>query len=150
MTVFTYLFLAVLSWLLCGLSLVAARGGYSLVVVHASLCSGFSSCRAQALGCMGFRSRGSQALEHKLSSCGAWPQLLCSMQDLLRSRINPVSHALAGGFFTTEPPGKLLDGALRNKYLQTPSIQSRYSRYFSSEKSNSLISIFISVNEMCI
>ena len=61
-----------------------------------------------------------------------------------------MSHALAGGFFTTEPPGKLLDGALRNKYLQTPSIQSRYSRYFSSEKSNSLISIFISVNEMCI
>ena len=72
------------------------------------------------------------------------------MWDFLRSRINPVSHALAGGFFTTEPPGKLLDGALRNKYIQTPSIQSRYSRYFSSETSNSLISIFISVNEICI
>ena len=51
---------------------------------------------------------------------------------------------------TTEPAGKLLDGALRNKYIQTPSIQSRYSRYFSSERSNSLISIFISVNEICI
>ena len=25
-------------------------------------------------------------------------------------KIEPVSPALAGGFFTTEPPGKLLDG----------------------------------------
>ena len=32
--------------------------------------------------------------------------LLCSMWDLPRSGIEPVSPALAGGFFTTEPPGK--------------------------------------------
>ena len=28
------------------------------------------------------------------------------MWDLPRSRIEPLSPALAGGFFTTEPPGK--------------------------------------------
>ena len=32
--------------------------------------------------------------------------LLCSMWDHPGSRIEPVSPALAGGFFTTELPGK--------------------------------------------
>ena len=51
---------------------------------------------------------GSQALEHKLSSCGEWAQLLCSRWDLPRSGIEPVSPALPGGFLTTRPPGKSL------------------------------------------
>ena len=51
-------------------------------------------------------SYGSWALEHWLSICGLWAQLLCSMWDLPRPRIKPVSPALAGGFFTTKPPGK--------------------------------------------
>ena len=46
--------------LLCGLSQVELSGGYSLV--EASRCSGFSCCRAQALGHTGF------------SSCGSWAQ----------------------------------------------------------------------------
>ena len=32
------------------------------------------------------------------------------MWDLLGSVIEPVSLALAGGFFTAEPPGKTLEG----------------------------------------
>ena len=48
---------------------------------------------------------GSQALKHRLSSCDAWVQLLCGMWDLPRSGMKPSSPALAGGFFTTEPPG---------------------------------------------
>ena len=55
----------------CGLSPVAAS-------VRASHCSGFSCCRAQALGARasvvvarGLSSCGSWALEHRLSS-GAW------------------------------------------------------------------------------
>ena len=49
----------------CGLSLVAASGGYSLVEVsRASHCDGFSCCRAQAPGCLGF------------NSCGMWVQNL--------------------------------------------------------------------------
>ena len=35
------------------LSLVAASGGYSLVVVPGLHCSGFSCCGARALGCVG-------------------------------------------------------------------------------------------------
>jgi len=51
---------------------------------------GLNSCRARAL-------------EHTLSSCGAQAQLLCGRWDLPGSGIEPVSPALTGGFFTTEP-----------------------------------------------
>ena len=48
---------------------------------------------------------GAQALEHTgFSSCGAWAQLPHSMWDLPRSGVEPMSSALAGGFFTTELP----------------------------------------------
>ena len=33
-------------------------------------------------------------------------RLLCGMWDLPRPGLEPVSPALAGGFLTTEPPGK--------------------------------------------
>ena len=46
------------------------------------------------------------ALEHRLNSCGSQAQLLRGMWDLPGSGIELVSLALAGGFFTTEPPGK--------------------------------------------
>ena len=48
---------------------------------------------------------GSWAPEHWLGSCGAQAQLLCDMWDLPRPGTKPVSPGLAGGFFTTEPPG---------------------------------------------
>ena len=56
--------------------------------------------------CTGFSSCGSRALEHRLSSCGTWAQLLHSMWDLPGPGLEPVSLALAGGFLTTAPPGK--------------------------------------------
>ena len=43
---------------------------------------------------------------HRLSSCGAWAQLLRGMWDLPRPGLEPMSPALAGGFSTTAPPGK--------------------------------------------
>ena len=43
---------------------------------------------------------------HRLSSCGSRTQLLCSMWDLPRPGLEPVSPALAGRFSTTVPPGK--------------------------------------------
>ena len=54
----------------CGLSLVAVRGGYSLLQ-----CTGFSLpwlLLLQSMGsrCTGFSSCGSQVLERRLSSCG--------------------------------------------------------------------------------
>ena len=54
------------------------------------LCGFFLSCSAQA------------------SHCGLQASVLHSTWGLPRSRIEPVSPALAGGFFTTEPPGKPL------------------------------------------
>ena len=45
-------------------------------------------------------------LEHRLGSCGTWAQLLQGIWDLPELGIEPVSPALAGEFFTTEPPGK--------------------------------------------
>ena len=109
-----------------GSSLVVASGGYSLAMVHrllsavASLVAehrlwgtqtsglaahGLNSCGFQALE-HGLNSYGFQALEHGLNSCGAWTLMLCRMWDLLRLGIKPKSPALAGRFFTTEPPGK--------------------------------------------
>ena len=67
---FIYLFLAVL-----GLhrfehfSLVVVSGGYSSCVEQASHCSDFCF-RARALGCAGFGSCSSWAVEHRLSSRG--------------------------------------------------------------------------------
>ena len=49
-----------------GVSLVAVRRGSSLVAVLGLLFGVASLVGAQALGCT-----GSQALEHRLSSCGA-------------------------------------------------------------------------------
>ena len=77
-----------------GFSLVVESGGHSLVVVRRLLnCGGFSCCGAWALGCV-----GSVAVVHGLSY---------SVDQLLPgSEIEPVSLALADGFFTTEPPRK--------------------------------------------
>ena len=55
---------------------------------------------------LGFSSCGSQAPEHRLNSCGAWAQLLHSMWNLSGPEFEPMSPALAGGFFTTKPPRK--------------------------------------------
>ena len=55
---------------------------------------------------MGLSSWGSQALEHRLNSCGTRVSLLCGLWDLPGSGIKPVSTALADGFFTTEQPEK--------------------------------------------
>ena len=80
---------------------------------RASHCGGFSCCGAQALGAWasvvvahGLSSCGSRALECRLSSCGAWAQLLCGMWDPPGPGPEPMSPALAGEFLTTVPPGK--------------------------------------------
>ena len=50
---------------------------------------------------------GSRAAEHRLRICDTRAQLLRSMWDLPRPGIEPISPALAGDCFTTEPPGKI-------------------------------------------
>ena len=66
-----------------------------------------SSRGRQALA-RGLSSRGCRALARRLSSCGTQSLLLQGMWDLPKSGIGPVSPALAGRFFSTEPPGKPL------------------------------------------
>ena len=106
---------------------VAVRG---LLIAVASLVAehGLQAPRLQQLQCVGSRARGleqlrhvasvvaacglsscgSQALEHRLTSCGTWAQLLRGMWDLPGPGIEPLSPTLAGGFLTTAPPGKSL------------------------------------------
>lgn len=104
---YLFLFGCTGSLLLHGLSLVAVSRGYSFIAVpRASRCSGFSCCGTQAPESTGFSSCGSWALEYRLSSCGVWPYLLWGMWDLPTPGIEPVSIALQGGFFTTEPSGE--------------------------------------------
>ena len=106
---FYFIFYFWLCWVFVavhGLSLVASSGGCSLF-----RCAGFSLWWLLLLQSTdsrpaGFSSCGSQALEHRCSSCGARAYLLCGMWDLPGPGLKPVSPALAGGFLTTAPPGK--------------------------------------------
>ena len=48
----------------------------------------------------------SLVVAHGLRSCGIWPYLPCGMWHLPRAGTEPMSPALAGGFFTIGPPGQ--------------------------------------------
>ena len=91
---------------------VVTNGGYSLAVTCRFLIAVASRAVEQGSGASvfaprGLRSCGSRAPEHRLCSrahglgcfaaCGISPDQV----------IEPRSPALAGGFFATEPPGKL-------------------------------------------
>ena len=73
-----YLFLAVLRLRWCAWAFYS-YGKWGLLCCEArpSYCSGFSCCRARAVG-----SVGSVVAASGLSSCGAWAQLLCGMWDI--------------------------------------------------------------------
>ena len=104
-----WVFIAVL-----GLSLVVVSRGYSsLWCVGFSLwwllllwSTGSRHTSSSVIVACGLSSRGSWALEHRLSSCGARAQLLCGVWDLPGPGIEPMSPALAGGILTTAPPEK--------------------------------------------
>ena len=83
-------------WFLAALGTLAAMHRLSQVVVS----RGYHRCGAQAPERAAFSSRGSQALERRLS-CSAGTEA-----HLPGPGIEPVSPALAGGFLTTRPPGK--------------------------------------------
>ena len=114
--IFIYLFLAV-PGLRCrmGFSPVVASGSDPLLVLRRLVTAAASPVAENGLQSAVFSSCGTwdqqlqlQALERRLNSCGAWAQLFPSMWYLLGSRIKPVSPALAGRFFTTEPREKPL------------------------------------------
>ena len=59
-----------------------------------------------AVASQGFTNCGSQALEHRLSSCGPWTLVACSMWNPLGSGTKPMSSVLVGRLLSTVPPGK--------------------------------------------
>ena len=100
-----YLFWAVLGLRCCI--------GHPLVVVHGLLIAvAFLATEHRLQGMWlpwwwhPLSSCGSQTREHSLNSCGAWAQLLHGIGDFPRPGVEFVSPALAGAYFTTEPPGK--------------------------------------------
>ena len=81
----------------CCLQVSLSRGEQGLLSSCgglASPCGGLSHCGPWAPWCMGFKSLGSQALLPR----GMW--------NLPRPGIKPLSHALAGRFFTAGPEVK--------------------------------------------
>ena len=110
----TSLFSAVLG-LRCsaGFSLVAASGGCSRAVgVGVGVGVGPSLqwrllVLSPSSGARGFQKLWLLgALEHRLHSCGSLAWIPCGTWDLPGPGATPSPPALAGGFFTTEPPGK--------------------------------------------
>ena len=86
-----FIFLAVLGLRCCkGFSLVVESRGYALVVTHrllivvASLVTkhGLQGVQVSVVAAHGLSSCGSPALKHRLSSCGAWAQLLGGMWEI--------------------------------------------------------------------
>ena len=94
------------SWLLLGLfSSCGEQGLLSSCSAWASHCGGFSCCGAQAVGYSGTWPLGSRAQAQSLWFMGL---VVCGTWDLPRPGIKPVSPAVPGRFFTTEPAGKPL------------------------------------------
>ena len=104
-----YVFLAVWSSSLCILFCGCGEQGLlSSCGAPPSHWGGFCHRGAWALGHFGFSSCSSTALEHRfnINSCSTRAQPPCRMWDLHRSGTEPMSLAVADGFFTIEPPGK--------------------------------------------
>ena len=86
--------------------------GFSLVVASRA----YSSLGARTLGHRDVSSCSSWVPEHRFSSCSAWALFLCSTWNLPGPGIEPLSPALAGGFFTTEAPGEPLSLTFKFQY----------------------------------
>ena len=107
-----------------GFCLAAASRGYSLVAVCGLLVAGASlavehgleGMWASVLVARGLSSCGSGPLEHRLSNSGAWAYF-CSMWDLPRPGMEPMSSALASKVFSAEPPGKPNNDSWRHLVL---------------------------------
>ena len=86
---FIYIWLRWVFVAACGLSLVAASGGYSSLWWQASHCSGFSCCGAWTLG-----TQASVVVARGLSSCGSR-----ALERRLNSRAHGFSCSVAWGIF---------------------------------------------------
>ena len=100
--------------------LVAERGGRSPVAVCEPLAGaasavgehGLQGTLPSAAAAHGLSSGGSRAMEHRLSSCGARVQPLHGVWDPPRPGPEPMSAAMAGGFFTTREAQQVKNSVL--------------------------------------
>ena len=115
--IYILFFFLLLYWIfvaVCGLFFSCEEPGLLFVAVHGLLivvASLVVEHRLQAYRLQYLQRTGSVVVAHgpgacRLSSCGAWAQLLWGMWNLPRPGIEPMSPALAGGFLFTVPPGK--------------------------------------------
>ena len=88
-------------------------------------CSGFSCCRAWALG-----TQASSVAAPGLPStgCGTRASLPHGMWELPGSGFESESLALAGGFFTTEPPGKPRNSSWRPTVLHYTDLEAGHTK----------------------
>ena len=88
-----------------GSSLVVMCG---LLIEVASLAVGhrLSGMWASVVVACGLNSCSYWALEHKFNSCGHGLSCSAAYGNLPGPGIEPMFPAMAGGFFTTEPPGR--------------------------------------------
>ena len=99
-----YLFLAALGLCCCkGFSLVAVSGGHSGFIVG---CAGFSPQWLLSMWSTGPRAQAQQLWPVGSVLVVNWLGCSAVLGDLPDPGREPVSPALAGGFFSTEPPGK--------------------------------------------
>ena len=86
--------------------------GFSLVAASGGGCSPAVVCRRPIVLAFHGRARAIECLASAVWHTGL---VLCGMWDLARSGTEPVSLALAGGCFTTKPPGKPNQGCLSTR-----------------------------------
>ena len=147
-----YLFLGALGLHCCvGPSLVVANWGLlSSCGARTSHCgNNFSCCGTQALECTGFSSYDTWAQQLRLPGSRVQAQQLWhvnllsnSMQDLPRPRIKPMSPALVGGFFTTEPLGKPWQTLILATFLTPYLWQAKWRSHTQKSKRESTSIIF--------
>ena len=114
LNLFVCLFLAALGRLRCVRAFSSCgKSGHSLVVVRGLVAvaplvvkHGLSGTWASVLAARGFS--GCEALEHRLSTCGAQAWWLCGLWNLPGLGLEPASPALAGRSLSPGPPGKSL------------------------------------------
>ena len=87
-------------------SFLAAGCGPLIVVASVVMEHGLQRARTSVAVTHRLRMCRTRALEHRLDSCDAQAQLFQHKCNLPRPGIELMSPALAGRFFTTEPPGK--------------------------------------------
>ena len=82
---------------------------------------------------------GSWTLEHRLNSCGKQTELLYGMWDLPRPGLQPVSPALAGRLFITQPARKHSPSDLNSSlWFIKPGAFIMYSSYKLNKQGNNI------------